>query len=107
RAAERVPAEDHGADPKDPAANVEGQVVEIGHPRGAGDRWTEGSHDGNEAREDDGATAVFCVKVVSALKMASPKEERVFAAVESGTGGAANPIANLIAHDGAKHDGEE
>ncbi len=35
--------------------------------------------------------------------MAAPEEERVFAAVESCTCRAANPVADLIAHDGAKH----
>src|SRR5712692_10610038 len=107
RAAQRVAAENHGADPKNPSANVEGNVAGVGHLCGAGDGRAEGSNDGNEARENNGPAAIFFIKIVGALKMASAEEERVFAAVQSCTRRAANPVANLIAHDGAKHDGQE
>jgi hypothetical protein len=40
-------------------------------------------------------------------KLAAPEEERLFAAVKSCTRGAANPVTNLIAQDGAKHNGQE
>src|SRR5260370_19657111 len=102
-AAQRVAAENHGADPKNPSKNVEGQVAGVRHLCRTGDGRAEGSNDGNEARENDGTAAIFFVEVVGALKMAAPEEERVFAAVESCTCRAANPVAALIAHDGAKH----
>src|SRR5216684_7136074 len=95
RAAQRVAAENHGADPKNPSANVEGNVAGVGHLCGAGDGGAEGSNDGNEARENNGPAAIFFIKIVGALKMASAEEERVFAAVQSCTRRAANPVANL------------
>src|SRR5712664_1131109 len=103
----RVAAENHGADPNNPSKNVEGQVAGVRHLRRTGDGRAERSNDGNEARENDGPAAILFVEVVGALKMAAPEEERVFAAVESCTCRAADPIADLIAHDGAKHDGQE
>src|SRR6266849_1248302 len=107
RAAQRVAAENHGADPKNPAKNVEDQVAGVRHLRGASDGRAEGSNDGNEAREDDGPAAIFFIEVMGALKVAAPEEERVFAAVESRPRRAANPVANLVAHNSAKHDGKE
>src|SRR5260370_3622158 len=106
RAAQRVAAENHGADPKNPSKNVEGQVAGVRHLCRTGDGRAEGSNDGNEARENDGTAAIFFVEVVGALKMAAPEEERVFAAVESCTCRAANPVADLIAHDGASITGK-
>ena len=41
---------------------------------------------------------------MSALKMAAAKEERILAAVEGRSSRAADPVTNLIAHDGAEHD---
>src|SRR5229473_2728793 len=107
RAAKRVAAENHGADPEDPSKNVKGQVAGVGHLCGAGDGWTEGSNDGNKAGEDDGPAAIFFIEIMGALKVASPKEKRVFAAVQGCACRAANPVANLVAHDGAEHDRQE
>jgi hypothetical protein len=44
---------------------------------------------------------------MSALEMAAAEEERIFAFVESRAGGAADPVADLIADDGTKHDGKQ
>jgi hypothetical protein len=44
---------------------------------------------------------------MSALEMAATKEEGIFAAVQSGTRGTANPITNLVACDGTKHDWQQ
>ena len=41
------------------------------------------------------------------LKVASPEEERIFAAVQRGTRRAANPVADLVTYNGAKHDRQE
>ena len=40
---------------------------------------------------------------MSALEMASPKKQRIFAAIQSGACRAADPIANLITYDSAEH----
>ena len=107
RSAQSVAAEDHGADPKNSPTHVKGNVIEVGHPCSAGDGRAKRSNNGNEARENDGPAAIFFIEVMGALKVAAPEEERVFAAVKSRTRRAANPVANLIAYDGAKHDGQE
>lgn len=39
--------------------------------------------------------------------MAAAKEEGILAPVKSGTGGAANPVADLVTRDGAEHDGKQ
>src|SRR6266852_1242699 len=82
RAAKRVAAENHGADPEDPTKNVKGQVAGVGHLCGAGHGRTEGSNDGNEAGENHGAPAILFVEIMGALEMASTEEKRVFAAVQ-------------------------
>src|SRR5467141_1970732 len=107
RAAQSVAAEDHGGNPKNPSTNVEGYVAGVGHLRGTGDGRAERSNDGNETRQDDGPAAIFFIEIMGALQVAAPEEEGLFAAVKSCTGRAANPVANLIAHDGAEHDGKK
>src|SRR6266567_3963370 len=107
RAAQGVAAEDHGGDPENSARNVESQVAGIGHLRSAGDRRTKRSNDGNEARENHGSAAVFLVEIMGALKMTAAEEKRVFAAVESSSSRAADPVTNLIPDNGAKHNGKE
>ncbi len=107
QATEKITTQDHRSDPEDAAKNVEEQIAGIGHFRGAGDGRAERSNDRNEARQDDGPAAIFFVEVMGALKMASPEEERVFAPVQGRARRAANPIPNLVAHDGTKHDGQE
>jgi len=44
---------------------------------------------------------------VCALQVAAAKEKRVFPFVQSRAGAATNPVAQLIAKDGAKHSGYE
>lgn len=105
--AERIAAEDHGADPEDAAENIECQVTPVGHVRCACDRRAKRANDGNEARENHGAAAVFFVKIVRALQMAAPEEERIFAPVKRCSRRAPDPVTDLIAHDGAEHHGKE
>jgi hypothetical protein len=40
---------------------------------------------------------------VSALEMAAPEKEGIFAAVKGRAGGTANPVADLITRNGAYH----
>src|SRR6267143_6335363 len=79
----------------------------IRHFRSAGDGRTERSNEGDEASEDHGADAIFFVEIMSPLKMAAAEEERVLAAIESGARRAADPIANLIANNRAKHNRQQ
>ena len=75
RAAQRVAAENHGANPKDPSTNIERQVVEVGHLRGASDRRAEGSNDGSEARQDYGTATVLFIKIMGTLQMFAAEKE--------------------------------
>src|SRR5580704_14203795 len=102
-AAEEVAAKDRGADPGYAANDVEHDVSRVGHFRGAGYGRAEGAHDRDEASEDDGATAVLFIKLMGALEVAAAEEERVFLLIEGRTHRAADPIAELIADDGAGH----
>jgi len=104
---EEVPAENHRANPKNAAESVVDQVTGIRHPRSAGNRWTKGANDGDEARENDGFSAIGFIEVVCALEMALAEEERVFAIVQRGACGATDPIANLVADDGAEHNRQQ
>src|SRR5438034_3872070 len=76
-AAQGESAENHGADPKNPAKNIERQITGVRHLRGAGDGWAERPNDRNEAGEDDGSSTIFLVEVMGPLKVASPEEERI------------------------------
>src|SRR5580704_3234818 len=96
-----IAAEDHGANPENPAKHVEEHVTDVRHFRGAGHGRTKRSNDGNEPREDHGPAAIFFVEIMSALQMAAAEKERVFAAVEGCSRGAADPVTDLIAGDGA------
>src|SRR5437879_2776509 len=104
---ERIAAQDHGADPEDAAKNVEEQIAGIRHVRNAGYGRAERANDRYKAGEDDGAAAIFFVEVMSALELASPEEERIFAAIQRRARRAADPIADLIAYDGAQHHGDK
>src|SRR5258708_2006658 len=107
RTAQGVATKNHGADPKDPAKNVKNQIAGIRHLCCTGDWRTEGSHDGNKAGKDDSAAAIFFIEVMGALKMVPAEEKRIFAAVQSGAVKEANPVAKLVAHDGAEHHGQK
>ena len=104
---EEVPAENHRANPNNAAESVVDQVTGIRHPRSAGNRWTKGANDGDEARENDRFSAISFIEVVGALEMALAEEERVLALVQRGARGAANPVANLVADNGAEHNRQE
>src|SRR5246127_4961614 len=104
---EKITAQDHRAHPEDAAEDIENEVAGVGHSGGAGYRRAKRSDDGNEARQDDGPATIFFIEVMGALKMASPEKEGIFAPVQSGTGRAADPIADLVAYDGAQHNGQE
>jgi len=105
--AERITAKDCGGNPEGAAKSIEQQIAPIRHICSAGDRWTERSNDGDEAGENHGPATVFFVKVMGALEMAATEEERILAAVNGSPRGTANPVADLVAGDSAKHDGEE
>src|SRR5271156_4644272 len=64
--AQRVAQQDHAPNPEESADDVEEQVACVVHLRGAGYWRAEGADDGHEARQDDGARAVFFVKLVRA-----------------------------------------
>src|SRR5271156_3086478 len=104
---QRVAAEDHGANPEDAAKNVEEQIAGVRHFCGASHRWAKRSNDGHETREYHSAATIFLVELVGTLEMAAAEKERVFAAVKGSAGRTANPVANLITGDGAKHDREQ
>ena len=105
--AERVAAKDHGANPEDAAKNIEEKISRIRHFCGACDGRTKRSNDGDEARENYGPAAVFFVEIVGALEMAAAEKEGILAAVKCGAGGTANPVADLVAGDGAEHDRQQ
>jgi hypothetical protein len=44
---------------------------------------------------------------MSALEMATAEEEGLFAGVKFRAGGSADPVADLVANNGAEHDGQE
>src|SRR6266851_3484059 len=104
---EKIADQDHGAHPEDAAEDIESEVASVGHSGGAGYRRTEGSNDGNKAGENHRASAILFVKIVGALEVASPEKERVFATVQCCARRAADPITNLVPHDGAEHHGQE
>lgn len=103
RTSEKKAAQDHGAYPERAAKNVEGQISAIGHETCACHGRTEGANDGHEAGKDDRASAVFFVEIMGPLKVGAAKKEGLFAVVERVARGAADPITELIAHDGASH----
>jgi len=104
---EEVAAENHCADPKNAAENVVDEVTGVRHLRSAGDGRAKRANDGDEARENDRFSAISFIEVVGALEMALAEEERVLALVQRGARGAANPVANLVADNGAEHNRQE
>src|SRR5205823_1201099 len=106
-AAQCEAAEDHRTYPEDAAENIEAQIFGVRHASRACDWRTESTNNGDEAGEDDGAAAVFFIKLVRSLQVATAEEPRIFTFVEGGARGAANPIADLVADDGAEHYGGE
>ena len=106
-ATEQIAAQDHCSDPQDAAKNVVSQISGIGHGSCAGYRRAEGAHDGHKACQDHGFAAMLFVKIVGPLQMAAAEKERFLAGVQGGARGTANPVADLIADDGAEHYREE
>src|SRR5258708_11525106 len=103
----RIAAQDHGAHPEDAAEDIESEETGVGHSGGAGYRRAERSDNGNEARENHRAPAILFVKIMGALEMASPEEERIFAAIQCRACGPADPVADLVSHDRAEHHGDK
>jgi len=106
-AAQEIAAKDHTADPKGAAEDVVDQITVIRHLSSAGDGRAKGADDGNEAGQDYGLAPISFVKGVGAMEMAFAEKKGVLAAIEGGTGSAADPIANLVAHDGTEHGGNQ
>jgi hypothetical protein len=105
--AQRVAAQDGGGNPEGAPKNVVKKIARVRHFCRACNGRAERSDDGDEAREDYGAATVLLVEVMRALEMAASEKEGIFAAVKSGTSGAANPVANLVPRNGAEHDREQ
>ena len=103
-AAEEETAEDHGADPKRATSDVVKKVVRVIHFSGASYRRAEGADDGNIPRKDDGFAAIGFVEIVSALEMPALENEGIATAINRVAGLAPDPVADLIACDGAKND---
>lgn len=105
--AERIAAKNGGADPKDSAEGIEEQIAGIGHSGGTRDRRTERPNDGDKARQNHGTAAIFFVEGMRALQVAPAEKEGILAAVEGGSRGTANPIADLIARNSAEHNWQQ
>ncbi len=99
----RIASKNRCANPEDSAKGIEKQVARIGHLRGASDGRAKRPDDGDEPRKNDRAAAVLFVEIMGPLKMAATEKEGIFAAVESSPSRPANPIAHLVASNGAKH----
>ena len=104
RAAEEIAAEYRAGHPEDAAKDVIGQIARIRHACRASDGRAERSNNGDKASEDDRFSAVLLVEIVGSLQVAPAEEEGIFSLVECVSCGAADPVANLVADDGAKHD---
>jgi len=104
---QKIAAQNHATNPKYTAKHVKKQIPRVGHSRGAGNGRTKRADNGDEAGQDYSSAAVLLVEIVRALQMTAAKQKRVFAFVEGRTGAASDPIAQLIAGDGAKHSGDE
>lgn len=104
---EKIAPENHGANPEDAAEDIVNEVTRIRHLRSACDWRTKGANDGHEAHQNNRFAAIGFIELVGALEMALVEEKRVFATIESGTCGATNPIADLVADDGAKHNWQQ
>jgi len=104
QAAEGVAAEGRGANPEDAAKNVIEEIAGIGHSSGACYGRAKRPDDGNEAGENYSAASVLFIEIVSALEMAAAEKERIFAAIKCCSGGATDPVADLVTGDGAEHD---
>src|SRR5258708_28655215 len=99
----RIAAQDHGAHPEDAAEDIESEETGVGHSGGAGYRRAERSDNGNEARENHRAPAILFVKIMGALEMASPEEERSFAAIQTRAARPADPAAHHVPHEHRYH----
>ena len=98
----QVTAEQHAADPQGSAKDVVEKVGRVAHLRRTSDRGAERANDGNEARQNHGAAAIFLVKLMGPLQVAATEEKGVFAAIESRTRRTPNPVAELVTNDGAQ-----
>lgn len=104
---EKIAAEDHRSDPEDAPEDVERQVAAVVHLRRAGYRGTKRSNDGHKAGQNHSPPAVLLIKIVGALEVAAPEEERIVAAIERRPRRTSDPIADLVADDSAEHHRQE
>lgn len=102
--AKRVSTKDGRSNPADSSHNIEKQVARIHHFCGASDRRAERTNNRDEAGKNYGSAAISFIEVMGALEVAAAEKERVFSAIERGASRAANPVANLVPSNGAKHD---
>jgi hypothetical protein len=97
-----ITPKEHAADPQYSTKDVIDEICGIAHRRSAGDWRAEGADDGNEASQDYGPPAILFVEFVSSLEMAPAEKQRIFAPVKCWTGGASDPVAQLVTGNGAK-----
>ena len=102
-----ITAEEHSTDPERPAKDVVEEVGRVVHLSSASDRGAEGANNRDETGKNHGATAIFLIKLMGTLEMAATEKKGVFAAIERGTRRTANPVAELVANDGAEDAGDE
>src|SRR6516162_11386348 len=107
RMAQRETAKQGRSNPENAAKNVESKIAAVGHLGRAGNRGTKGTDNRHKAREDDRAAPVSCVKIVGPLHMAATEKERLFTFVECGACRTSDPVAELVADDGANCYGEQ
>jgi hypothetical protein len=97
-----ITAKKHAADPYSSTKYVVNKVRGVVHARRASHRRAKRADDRNKAGQNHGTAAIFLIKVVGSLEVAAAKEERVFAAIQSRTGRASYPVAQLVADNGAE-----
>src|ERR1700723_1472888 len=102
RPAQKIAKQHRAADPKNAAKDVVGQVADIRHFRSASHGRTERANDGDETRQDHRLAAMELVEGVGPLQMLALEETRVGPAVEALARATPDPVAQLIAGDGAE-----
>ena len=98
-----VATQDHAADPKYAAENVESQIARIRHAGCAGHRRAKRADNRYKARKNDCPSAIFLIEIVRALQMTTAKEERVLTLVQRRASFAAYPVSELVADNRAEN----
>lgn len=91
------------ADPEDGTDDVVEEEFPIGHQRNARNKRSECADDGNEAGEDDGASAVFFIKRMSFHEVFPPEEPAGFVVKDF----RAKPLADRVIYRIPKNRGDK